>query len=107
MYIASMFPYISHLLAFCYTPWFPCLQLCDIVHVRVDKAVIQFAHESEVMDERQVGPNMRIAKGAGDLFKCFKCNTFMKKVVHGSWITAQDIRSPAVKSKVCDRTENK
>ena len=98
-YLITTLPDICHELTFGYAPRLLCLYLRDIVHVVKNEALVELSHEREVMEKGQVKPHVRVAESARDLLECYESNVLMKKIVHGIWVTAQNVWCPLLQSK--------
>ena len=98
-YLITTLPDISHELTFGYTPRLLCLYLGDVVYVVKNEALVELSHEREVMEKGQVKPHVGVAESTRDLLERFESNVLMKEIVHGIWVTAQNIWCPLLQSK--------
>ena len=98
-YLITMLPDISHELTFGYAPRLLCLYLGDVVHVVKNKAPVELLHEREVMEKGQVKPHVGVAKSTRDLLERYESDVLMKEIVHGIWVTAQNVWRPLLQSK--------
>ena len=92
-YLITTLPDI-HELTFGYTPRLLCLYLGNVVHVVKNEAPVELSHEREVMDKGQVKPHVGVAESTRDLLKHYESDVLMKEIVHGIWVTAQNVWHP-------------